>query len=248
LIEGLPLHSFLVVSLGTFLVSLFVSAVGPTGGLQLAVVASALPAPVAIPTHAWITGVSALSRAWHLRKHVEWRYFAAFVPLTILASSAAMPIVFRIGARGLQIVVGLFMLASTVRTLFAGESRVLARMSNPLVAAALTGFLTVFVGATGPLLYSLMAQRFTDREQLMATHSACLTVQHLLKTVLFGVIGVTILSYPMLLTATLLASWIGSTVGTMVLSGFPERVYRWVLFVLMLFSGCFIVGRALWTT
>jgi hypothetical protein len=44
----------------------------------------------------------------------------------------------------------------------------------------------VFVGATGQILFALMATRFTNRQELVATHSACLMVQHFSKIALFG--------------------------------------------------------------
>lgn len=236
----------LVVAIGTFAVSFLVSAIAPTGGLQLAVIAATLPAPVAIPVHAWITGCSALFRSWNFRSSIDCRYVAAFAPVSLLASVLGVSIALRLDPAILQILVGLFILQVSLR-----QSRSdppyhrRAFASHPMVAAGITGFATVFVGATGPLLFALMARRFDEKADLMGTFSACLTIQHFSKVVLFGAMGAVVLEYPTLLATALVASWCGTWLGSFTLTSISEMRYRLYLKIAMSLMGTFLVVQGL---
>lgn len=234
--------------LGTFAVSLFVSAVGPTGGVQLAVVATILPAPLVIPVHAWITGVSAVFRAWGLRQWVDWRYVLVFAVPSVAAAAVAAQLSFGLDPSYLQITIGAYVIASSIyywlgRGPWIG-SLPGGRWLSPGIAGAVTGFVTVFIGATGPLLFSLMAPVFDRKERLVGTHSCCLVIQHFSKIVIFGVMGAAIFSYPVMLIGTLLAALAGTLLGRRVLLAIPERSYRMALTVIMVASGLLIIARA----
>ncbi len=234
-----------LVSLGTFAVSLLVAAFGPTGGLQLAIVAAVVPAPLTIPLHAWISSTSAIFRTVTLWPHILWRYFVVFAGASLLGSVVGLWAMTRVDGRFLEVVVGVAIIVSALRVSQARESRTLLWLSRAAPAAAATGFLTIFVGATGPLLFTLMSSRFRDRQELMATHSVCLTLQHLSKLVLFGSVGIAIFKYPLLLAGTTVASASGTFLGTRILPHTPVAAYRIVLCAFMLLSGTFVVIRAL---
>lgn len=243
--DTIALWPLLLLCLGTFLISLFVAAVGPTGGLQLALVAALLPPQLAIPVHAWITGTSAAFRGWHLRTAIDWNYVIRFAPWSLAASVAAVTLALQIDGRRLQLIIGIFILGGALQrstNVPAAAGRLLAA---PLPCGLITGFLTVFVGATGPLLFALLMQRLHDRLALAGTHGACMTLQHLAKIGLFGLAGVSLLRYPLLLASTLLAAWLGSRLGATLLLRIPARIYERLIFALMLCSGLFIIAGAL---
>jgi uncharacterized protein len=246
-LPDLSWYTIALLALGTFSVSLLVAAFGPTGGLQLAIVATTLPPPLVIPVHAWISSTSAIFRAIHLRSYIEWRYFAVFAPVTLASAFIGVSATARLAPRILEIVVGLAIVASARRVAGpeAGEPSTRTLLSSPGVSALVTGFLTVFIGATGPLLYALMAPRFNDRQALMATHSVCLSLQHLSKIALFGAIGVTLLEYPVLLLAIAAASLSGTVLGTRLLVRTDEQAFRRASSMLLALSGCFVIVRAL---
>ena len=77
------------ITAATFLISLFNAAIGPTGGLQLALVAGLLPPQISIPTHAVITGVSSLARAIQLKEYIDWALFWRFVPTSVAGTVIA---------------------------------------------------------------------------------------------------------------------------------------------------------------
>jgi uncharacterized membrane protein YfcA len=241
----LSLHSIALLSLGTFVVSLTVAAFGPTGGLQLAIVAMVAPPPLTIPLHAWISSTSAVFRTITLWEHIVWKYFAAFACVSIAASVVGVWATTRIDTHILEVVVGLTIVYSAVRLSWPRKSLALTWISLPVITGAVTGFMTIFVGASGPLLLSLMSSRFRERHELMATHSVCLSLQHFSKLVLFGAVGVAILGHPELLGTITLASASGTWVGKRVLQRTPERTYRITLSVFMFLSGIFVLAKAL---
>ncbi|MEI9947717.1 MAG: sulfite exporter TauE/SafE family protein [Pseudomonadota bacterium] len=240
----LTTFSVTVIALGTFVVSLLVSAFGPTGGLQLAIVAAIVPPPLTIPIHAWISAVSALLRAVNLRRQIEWHFFLLFSVATLAGSGLGIMLVREISSRILEVVVGVSIVASALRVTANKRSHSVHAGSSPVVVGLATGFLTIFVGATGPLLFTLMAKRFQERVALMATHSACITLQHLSKLIAFGTIGVVMLEHPGLLLATACASALGTAVGSRLLLRISEATFRKTLTPLMLVSGVFVIVRA----
>ena len=57
------------------------------------------------------------------------------------------------------------------------------------IAGAVSSFLTMFFGATGPFIAAFVKTQDLDRLGHTATHAALMTIQHALKTVAFGFLG-----------------------------------------------------------
>lgn len=58
-----------------------------------------------------------------------------------------------------------------------------------VLVGALTAFVSLFVGATGPFVAAFLSPRRLHREVIVAGIAACMTVQHLIKAAAFGYIG-----------------------------------------------------------
>ncbi|MSO81489.1 MAG: sulfite exporter TauE/SafE family protein [Alphaproteobacteria bacterium] len=243
-LEGIPLTNALLLCAGIFAVTFFVAAIGSTGGVQLAPVTFTLPAPLAIPMHAWITGWAAVFRGWTLRMAIDWPYLAWFEPLSVAASTAAIFITERLPLAWFELIIGGWILGSTVMGFVARRPSVVGGMTHPALLGPTTGFLSVFVGATGPLVFALLANRYDRKEEVQATHAACMTLQHLSKIVLFGIAGSAIFAYQLLMAATIAAAFAGTRLGSRVLLRMDEKLYRRLLAVVMLAVGAFIVVRA----
>lgn len=228
-VDGLPLLNVLILLLSTFFVSFLVSAIGPTGGLQMAAVAGTMPAPLLIPLHAWITGWSALFRTISLWPHIEWKFFWRFLLPSLVGAIAVSWFIASSDFMIIHVTVAIYVLINAVLLLFGVPLAPAVRRPAPVAIGLATGALSMIIGASGPVLVTLMQSRFENKEQLVATFSACLTWQHLSKLVLFGAIGVSVLGYPVLLISTLVAAGTGTLLGRSVLLRLPERVYRLLL-------------------
>jgi uncharacterized membrane protein YfcA len=219
--------------------------VGPTGGLQLAAIAATLPAPIVIPMHALISGVSAAFRTWELRRSVDVAYVARFAIGSLAGSIVGITLLYvltDVNSSALGVAVGLYLVATSVAGRFFPD-RASQRLPSPsgIVTGAITGLLTIFVGASGPLAFALMERRFTQKERLVATNSGGLVIQHFSKVLLFALIGTTILQYPRIIAVLFVASWLGTQIGGHVLRRLPERTYRILAFLLVLIVGLYVL-------
>ena len=233
---------FLLLIAGTFCVSYFVAAVGPTGGLQLAVTGATVPASHLIPIHAWISAFSAIFRVIGLRDHVRIGFVSRFILPSIAMTTFAVLIGRSAGFVWLKIVIGLYIILNVVGVFRHTQSFFMSRWRPGAISSGLvTGFVTAFIGASGPLLWAFMKERFDVKEELSATHSACLVFQHLSKIVMFGLIGASVFDYWLILLGAICASMIGTLLGQRTLRRFDETVYRRLLNITLLASGVVIV-------
>ncbi len=232
---------------GTFFVSMFVSAIGPTGGLQLAVVTWAVPPPYVVLVHAWITGVSAAFRSWQFRHKIDFGFSVKFAFFSVAGSAVAIFFIVRLDVSSLGLVIGIFIIVSALGNtpFLLPLKRLSTVLSSAHLAGLSTGFLTVLVGATGPLLFSILIHRYTDNERLMATHSFCLTFQHLSKLLFFASIGLSIAEIPITLLTTLAASWAGTRVGSKILVKLPHATYRYFVSIVLIGSGILIIVKSI---
>ena len=221
---GLALWSFLLLCGVSFLGSFIAAALGlGGGGLVLATMALFLPPAVLIPVHGTVQLGSNFGRAALLRSHVLIEIIPAFLAGTILGAAIGVQFVIALPIGLLQAVLAAFILYSTWAPKF--------RASNPrkktfFGVGVLGAFLTMFVGATGPLVAPFAAAASDQRQQVVATHAALMTIQHGLKIVAFGVVGFAFGPYLPLLAGLLGCGFVGTYAGRHLLNRLPERAFR----------------------
>ena len=221
---GLALWSFLLLCGVSFLGSLISAAMGLGGGaLVLAVMALFLPPAVLIPGHGMVQLGSNGGRAALMRSHILVEIVPAFLIGTILGAAIGVQLVIALPIAVLQGVLAAFILYSTWAPKF--------RASNPgrrtfFGLGALVAFVTMFVGATGPLIAPFIAAASGQRQQVVATHAALMTLQHGLKIVAFGAVGFAFGPYLPLLAGLLGFGFAGTYLGRHLLNRLPERSFR----------------------
>jgi uncharacterized membrane protein YfcA len=96
-----------------------------------------------------------------------------------------------------------------------------------VVASTGMALLSMFVGATGPLMSVILAQILSnDRKALVATHAAAMTVQHGLKIVVFGLAGFAFSAWLPLIAVMIASGFLGTVYGTRLLERLPEASFR----------------------
>ena len=221
---GLALWSFLLLCGVSFLGSLISAAMGLGGGtLVLAAMALFLPPAVLIPVHGMVQLGSNGGRATLMRSHILLEIVPAFLLGTILGAALGVQLVVALPIALLQGVLAAFILYSTWAPKF--------RAHNPskrtfFGLGALGAFVTMFVGATGPLIAPFAAAASGQRQQVVATHAALMTLQHGLKIIAFGVVGFAFGPYLPLLAGLLGFGFAGTYLGRLLLNRLPERVFR----------------------
>ena len=183
-----------------FVVATLNTAVQSTGGLLLALVASILPTPLAVPVHAAIEApLSGLG--WHRqRRRASTQIVMAFGAGAFLGIGFAAPFTQVVPAPVQAILIGAFLFWACWWPAPDPGRRFPFRL--PL-AGAIIGACSVFVGATGGLTRPFVAEEPIEAEAVEPSFEACTTVQHVLKVVAFALVGVAYASYlPFILAAT----------------------------------------------
>ncbi len=221
---GLALWSFLLLCGVSFLGSFIAAALGLGGGaLVLATLALFLPPAVLIPVHGTVQLGSNFGRAALMRSHILTAIVPAFLTGTLLGAAIGVQLVIALPIALLQGVLAAFILYST----WAPKYRARAPGKKTFFGVGVLGaFLTMFVGATGPLVAPFAAAASDRRQQVVATHAALMTIQHGLKIVAFGVVGFAFGPYLPLLAGLLGFGFAGTYVGRHVLHRLPERAFR----------------------
>lgn len=207
-----------------FLGSFITAAIGiGGGGLVLATMALFLPPPVLIPVHGVVQLGSNIGRAALMFRKIFRDIIPAFIAGTIVGALIGGKLVIALPLSVLQAVLAVFILY------IAWAPKPAAR--NPgnktfFGVGAIGAFLTMFVGATGPLVAGFVAAACKDRQQVVATHAMLMSIQHGLKIVTFGFLGFAFGPFLPLLVGLLLFGFAGTYCGKLVLMRMPEKAFR----------------------
>jgi uncharacterized protein len=209
----------------SFFTSALTAAFGVGGGVaMLALMGLFMPVAALIPVHGAVQLGSNTGRAWHQRAHIRLDIALPFVAGSIVGAIAGVVFVVQLPDAVLKIVLGCFIVAITWIAIPG-----IGRLGRVGLAAgsAIIAWATMFLGATGPLLSSFFAQILTDdRKALVATHAAGMTVQHLLKIVVFGLAGFAFAAWLPLIAAMVVSGYLGTVYGTGWLERLPEETFR----------------------
>ena len=218
-----PLAAALLVATST-LTAAVTATFGLGGGvLLLVVLLSVMPPTMAIPVHAVLqTGANA-SRAWLMRRDVLRAVLLWFVPGSLVGVALASLVVVDVPTRWLSLALAAFILWSVWAPKPA--PRALAPQAF-FGVGAFGAFLTMFLGATGPVLAAFLSPERYGRHATVATHGACMTVQHLLKIGAFVLLGFSLADWAPLVVVMLAGGALGSLVGRSLLRRLPEAIFR----------------------
>lgn len=212
----------------SFFSSLITAAFGIGGGvIMLAVMATLLPAPAIIPVHGLVQLGSNAGRAVIFRAQIDRRHLKPFVIGAVLGVAAGSSVVVQLDAGVLQIVVGLFVLW----TLYLPIPALMSRSAG--LTGLLSSGLTMFVGGTGPFIAAFVKTLGLDRVSHVATHAALMTVQHLLKTIAFGVLGFAFAQWIGFVALLILFGVLGTLAGRSVLLRIDELTFKRALTVIL---------------
>jgi uncharacterized membrane protein YfcA len=221
---GLTSWSFIGLCVISFLGSFIAAALGLGGGiLVLAVMALALPPAVLIPVHGVVQLGSNLGRAVLMAREVLYAIVPAFVVGTLIGAGVGAHVVLTLPVWLLLALLALFVLYGTWSP---GFQSTRPGPGKFLAVGAVSSFITMFVGATGPLIAPFVSAACRDRRQVVATHAMLMSVQHGMKVVAFGILGFAFGPYVPLLIGLLAFGFLGTYVGGRVLAKLPEQVFR----------------------
>lgn len=226
--DPLSAAAFLALTAASFAGSFLTAALGIGGGVfVLTIMASLLPPAALIPVHGLVQLGSNAFRTFLLRAHIHWAPFAGFLGGSVLGAGLGGLIAVDIPPELLRIAVGLFVLWSVL-------SRPPAALTRLAPAAgALSSFLTMFVGATGPFVTAWVKTLALPRQAHVATTASLMTLQHGLKIAVFGLLGFAFAPWAPLIAAMIAAGFAGTYAGKQLLDRLSERHFRRALNLLL---------------
>lgn len=230
-----PLGAVVLIAI-SFLTSAISATFGLGGGVAMLIALLSLTPPiVALPVHALIQIGSNAGRAWMLRSHVVHGVVRWFIPGCLMGVILASQIVVTLPTQWLQLILALFILWSVWSPRLSG---VPVSEKAYLGVGGVTSFVTMFLGATGPLLAVFLSPDRYGRDSTVATHAACMTAQHLIKVVAFGFLGFVLTEWLPLVFVMIISGVIGTWMGRHLLWRLPEsmfkKVFKGILTVLAL--------------
>lgn len=207
--------------------SFLTAAVGVGGGvLLLAVLSLLIPVSAIIPLHGLVQLGANANRAFLLRRHIDWKTVIYFLPGSIVGAALAAVFLVELPLAILQLSIALFILY------LCWGPRLPGRVLNDwgtLLAAAITTFLSHFVGATGPLVAAFIKQKFADeRQRSVATFALTMTLQHGPKAVVYGVAGFAFSQWLLLVAMMIAAGALGTKIGLWQLARLSDKRFTWL--------------------
>ncbi len=204
--------------------SMLTAMLGLGGGMVLlAVMGAVLPVATLIPVHGVVQLGSNAGRALVHARRLSWPLAGVFFVGSILGALAGGQLLVALPDGLLKAFMGLFILAMV----WGPKPRFIttSKLSFAL-GGALSSFATMFLGATGPLVNGLLGARPLDRLQLVGTAALCMTIQHGLKIIVFGLLGFAFAPWAGLIAAMILSGGIGTLIGSHILLNTREDRFR----------------------
>ena len=206
-----------------FFSSLLTAVIGMGGGVLLISLMPGLIAPAAIiPIHGMVQLASNSSRALFGLRHVSWRLLGVYSAGALLGVALGARWAVAVPERVLPLLLGTFILLVTWLPGLAPR-RWPGRF---FTVGAIQTFISLFVGAAGPLVSPLLLREGLPRDRLVVTHGAMMTVIHGLKVVAFLWLGFSIGPYLLLVAGMAVSVVAGSWAGTRLRGRIPEQRFR----------------------
>lgn len=221
--SGLSPALALILIIFSFFTSAFTAAFGIGGGVAMlgALGATVQPA-VVIAVHGVVQFGSNIGRAMVQRAHAVWPLVGRFAVGSIIGVGLGAYVFTALPERALLGLLGGFILLMA----WVPKPRIPGMSSAGMViGGAISTFLTMFIGATGPFIQSVLLPLGLDKRQLIATHAVCMTLQHGLKIAAFGAMGFAFSDWLPLVAAMIAAGLAGTILGTRLLDRMSERAF-----------------------
>ena len=223
--DAIPAGAAALLVFASIFTSAVTAAFGVGGGIMMLVLMSLfMPVAALIPVHGLVQLGSNLGRAIHMRRFAVPSMLVPFAIGGVVGAFAGGSVVTDLPENVLRVVLAAFIIVLTWVKL----SPLPASKSPAIfgVGGAVSTALTMFVGATGPLVAALMAKAFDNRQQVVANSAVAMAIQHVLKVTVFGVLGFNLAPWLPLCAAMIASGYLGTMAGARLLENMDEERFR----------------------
>ncbi|WP_425641735.1 sulfite exporter TauE/SafE family protein [Marinomonas gallaica] len=230
-LNGLSPIVFILLVVTAGLTSLFTASFGAGGGVMLlGVMAQILPPQLIIPLHGVVQLGSNAGRSAMSWRHIDWPLIGTFLPGAIIGALIGQFVLVALEPSVMYLSIAVFILflcwGPKLPKLVLGKF-------GTVLAGAITTFLTLFVGATGPLVAAFIKQVFVDRFRTVATFATAMSLQHVLKIVVFEQVGFPITPWLPLLLCMVISGAIGTWIGLKVLRKVSDHHFNRIFNIIL---------------
>ena len=202
----------LILGLITFFTSTIAGIVGVGGGMMLIVILpSFLPLNALIPIHGLTQVSSNLSRAIFGYKDVQYEVIPKFLLGSAIGIGMFAAVLNLISLEYVPLFIGVYILLSLWSEKF---NEKIKRYENYFLAGFFQTGLSMVVGATGPLTMTLLLKDYKDKDKVVATGAALMSITHILKVFVFMYFGFVFFDYIGVIVTMIIGAVAGSWVGT----------------------------------
>jgi len=225
------MNNEIILGLITFITSGITAMIGVGGGMILiAILPSFLPLNALIPIHGINQWASNFSRAAFSYKDVQFQIIPMFFLGSIIGVLVISTVIYFISLNYIPLFIGLYILLSLYSDTF---NEKICRFENYFLIGFFQTGLSMIVGATGPLSMTLLLKDFNDRDKVISTQAALMSLTHLFKIVAFIFFGFVFLDYVGVILTMMIGSTIGSYVGTLFRKKIDADKFKKMLKVLL---------------
>lgn len=214
-----------------FITSTIAGVVGIGGGMMLiAILPSFLPLNALIPVHGLTQMSSNVSRAFFGYKEVQYQVIPKFLVGSFLGIALFASILSFISLEYVPLFIGVYILLSLWSEKF---NEKIKRYESYFLAGFFQTGLSIVVGATGPLTMTLLLKDFKDKDKVVATGAALMSITHILKVFVFIYFGFVFFDYLSVIVALIMGAVFGSFIGTKLRHKIDGAKFTLVLKVLL---------------
>ena len=230
------MNSDLLLILIAFGTSTITAITGIGGGMIfIAIMPGFLPAAAIVPVHALVQLFANTSRALFGWRFLHWEFVLAFIGGAIIGGLVAAGVSREINLEYTPLIIAAYILF----TVWGPKLEFKKPVKGEFVAIGLvqTG-LSMMVGATGPMGQAALLRKGLQRDALVVTSALMTTFTHLIKTVLFALLGFSFISYWGIILGMSAGVICGALLGTHIRYKIPQalfqKILKWVLTLLAL--------------
>ena len=243
--DGLAAAPAVILIVASFFTSAITASFGLGGGvMMLALMGLFIPVAALIPVQGIVQLGSNTGRAWVQRAHVRSSIMRPFLIGSLLGAIVGGFTVVQLPDQIMKVLLGAFILVITWAKIPGLKSLTGLGLA---IASGIIACMSMFLGATGPLMVSVLgAMIHDDRKALVATSAAAMTVHHGLKVLVFGLAGFAFADWLPLIAAMIATGYLGTLTGSRLLNRIPEEKFRLVFKIILTLLALQMLWRGLY--